>query len=175
MPFALIITGFCALVYGTVQQNYRQSLNDPQIEIAEDASTELAKGALPQSVVPVKMIDIASSLAPYVIVYNENLKPVAYSGTLEGDAPVPPKGVFDFTKQNGENRLTWEPKADVRSAIVIRYYAGEHSGYVLAGRGMRQVEKREIKLEIMVGIAWLVLIVGTFVHITFFEIVRKRN
>lgn len=175
LPLALVITGCCALVYGTVQQNYRLGLNDPQIQMAEDASGELARGVLPQSVVPAKMIDISSSLAPYVIVYDENLKPIAYSGTLEGEAPVPPKGVFDSAKQNQENRLSWEPQPSVRSAIVIRHYSGEKSGFVLAGRGMREVEKREIKLEIMVGIAWPVLLVGTFVLIAFFNILERRN
>src|SRR6185436_9409124 len=35
LPLAVAITGVCGLVYATVHQNYRQSLNDPQIEIAE--------------------------------------------------------------------------------------------------------------------------------------------
>ncbi|MDD4989240.1 MAG: hypothetical protein PHV42_02340 [Candidatus Pacebacteria bacterium] len=176
LPFALIITGFCALVYGTVQQDYRQSLNDPQIQMAEDASAKLESGASPQLVVPTEVINISSSLAPYTIVYGDDGKEVAFSGRLDGNAIIPPLGVFDFAKQNGEDRLTFEPQAGVRSAVVVRYYnnAG-HSGFVLVGRGMREVEKREVKLEIMVGIAWIVLLVSSFVLIAFLEFLTGRN
>ena len=44
LPFAIIIVIFSGLVYAIVQQNYRQSANDPQIQIAEDLATAISQG-----------------------------------------------------------------------------------------------------------------------------------
>ena len=38
LPLGVAVTLVCALIYATVQQNYRQSANDPQIQMAEDAA-----------------------------------------------------------------------------------------------------------------------------------------
>src|SRR3954465_13626820 len=93
LPQALIITILCGLVYATVQQNYRQSLNDPQIQISEDAALQLSSGvhvvcesgasstglvvSAYQSVP-----DIAQSLLPWIAVYDASGVPVAASGEL---------------------------------------------------------------------------------------------
>ena len=66
LPLAVASTGMCLLVYATVQQNYRQSLNDPQIQMAEDAAkTEVMHGVTRSidTAVPGagKVIDIAHS------------------------------------------------------------------------------------------------------------------
>lgn len=71
--------------------------------------------------------------------------PIAGSGTLDGKLPTLPPGVFDFTRQNGQDGITWQPQPDVRSAIVVVHYNGLQSGFVLAGRSLREVEIREDK------------------------------
>jgi hypothetical protein len=68
---------------------------------------------------------------------------------LEGNLPTVPKGVLDSAKQNGEDRVSWQPAASVRVAAVIVSYK---DGYVLAGRNMREVEQREIQTEQLAGL-----------------------
>ena len=50
LPFAVVVTAFCALAYATVQQSLRQAANDPQIQMAEDTAASLNGGAGAESV-----------------------------------------------------------------------------------------------------------------------------
>jgi hypothetical protein len=63
-------------------------------------------------------------------------------------------GVFDYTRAHGQDRITWQPRSGVRSAAIVARYGGAHPGFVLAGRSLREVEAREDRLTLMVGIAW---------------------
>src|SRR5882724_7258890 len=94
LPLVVIISGTCLLVYASVQQNYRQSLNDPQIQIAEDAAVKLSGNAQPKDVVPSEKIAIQDSLRPWIGVYDGNGDAILSSGTFEGAIPQPPKGIF---------------------------------------------------------------------------------
>ena len=82
MPLSLAITLVCGLVYLVVQQNYRLSANDPQIQIAEDTADLMEKGASPAAMIPDHTVDIAKRLAPYAIVYDNQGKVLAYSAVL---------------------------------------------------------------------------------------------
>jgi hypothetical protein len=53
------------------QQVLRMSANDPQIQLAEDAAGRLAAGENAARVVPERLVDMANSLAPFVIVYDD--------------------------------------------------------------------------------------------------------
>ncbi len=174
LPLAVAITGICLLVYGAVQQNYRQSLNDPQIQMAEDAAYALHQGEVPAGVVPrnVPLIDMRQSLAPWIAVYDNAGKPLEASAFLDGAPPQPPLGVLEAASQGkgigpnpDENRVSWQAKGDVRQAIVVVSVPGANANatrYVVAGRNMREVENREGDLTTFVGLAWLVLLVATF-------------
>jgi hypothetical protein len=170
LPLAVAITGICLLVYGTVQQNYRQSLNDPQIQMAQDGAAKLAAGGVPAELVQrgLPLIDAAKSLAPWIAVYDSNGTALESSAVLEGSPPAPPKGLFDLAKAQGNNlpHNTWQPRDGVRIALVVipvQVTSGPNEGYfVAAGRNMSEVENREGQLTTFVGLAWLVLIVATF-------------
>lgn len=140
---AVIITGCSGLIYIAVQQDLRQSANDPQIRMAEDAAAKLASGQQVQIIVPKEKVDIAKSLAPYIIVFDATGKPIASSAQLDGLTPTIPPGVFDYVRQHGEDRITWQPQPGVRSAVVVTQFQGPNSGFVLAGRSLREVEIRE--------------------------------
>jgi hypothetical protein len=140
---AIIVTGLSGLIYAAIQQDIRQSANDPQIQMAEDAATKLTDGAQVQTVVPSEKVDIAKSLAPYLIVFDATGKPIASSALLDVQIPIIPPGVFNDVRQNGEDRFTWQPQLGVRSAVVVTQFQGSHPGFVLAGRSLREVEIRE--------------------------------
>ena len=147
VPLAFVICCFSGLTYLAVQQDYRQSANDPQIQMAEDAASTLSSGGLVQSVIPPGMVDIAGSLSPYVVIYDASGNPVAGDGILDGALPALPAGVFDSVRaMGGEDRITWQPRPGVRSAIVIDKISGDQSGFVMAGRSIREVEIREDRL-----------------------------
>ncbi|GHO81150.1 hypothetical protein KSD_89210 [Ktedonobacter sp. SOSP1-85] len=150
---AIIISGLFVIMYGLVQQVERLGADDPQIQMAEDVAARLASGASPQQVVPTEKVDIATSLAPYLIVFDRDGKPLASSAELNGGTPTIPSGIFESVKQQGEDRISWQPQPSVRSAIVVTQIKGG-AGFVLAGRSLREVEKRENGLEEIALLGW---------------------
>jgi hypothetical protein len=148
----VILVGFS---YLAVQQQYRQSANDPQVQMAEDAASSMNQGGTPVS--PAQPINMATSLASIVIVTDNSLKPLSSSGLLNGQIPLPPAGAFTAAKNasDQENTFTWQPASNVRDAAVIVHYK---SGYVVAARSLRVVEVREQSLTDMAGLAMLAVI-----------------
>jgi hypothetical protein len=165
LPLAVAVTGICLLVYGVVQQEYRQSLNDPQIQMAEDGAAALAAGAVPADLVQrgVAPIDAAKSLAPWIAVYDASGTPLESSAALDGAPPAPPKGEFALALAQGNNlpHNTWQTGSGVRIALVIVPVQGKNM-FVAAGRNMSEVENRESMLGENVLLAWAVLILATF-------------
>ncbi len=158
---AVLITALCGLVYLTAQQIYRQSANDPQIQMAEDLASDLSSGKKIEEVLPKKEVDISKSLSPFIIIFDSQKRPIASTAVLDGKIPLIPSGVFDYVAEHGEDRFTWQPKSGVRSATVVRKFAGSQSGYVLAGRSLREVEKREERLSQHVGLALISTLFAT--------------
>lgn len=148
IPLAVMTVLISLTIYAGIQHDLRTSADDPQIQMATDARIALESGASPQSLVPTTQIDIAKSLAPYLVIYDANGQPLASSATLRGQALVPPSGVFDYARSRSMDSLTWMPEEGVRSAIVVVHYAG---GYVLAGRSLTQIERRESNLLLIVA------------------------
>ncbi len=165
IPLAIIITALCGLIYVTVQQNFRTSANDPQIQLSEDLASRLESGKELSKVVPSETIDISKSLAPFIIVYNRAGQPVVSTAELDGKTPSLPNGVLDYAKKHGQNRLTWQPKEGVRSATVITKY---NTGYVLVGRSLREVENRENQMVKHIEFIWLVTLAISFLAIFIF-------
>ena len=164
---AVVVTCLSGLIYGTAQQILRQSADDPQIQMAEDIAAQLANGQQIQSVVPTEKVDIAKSLAPYIIVFDANGNPIASSAQLDGQTPTIPSGVFDYVRQNGADRITWSPRPGVRSAIVVTKISGPNSGFVLAGRSLREVEIREDDILQLDLLGWLASLLVSFVATAF--------
>lgn len=176
LPLGVAVTLVCGLVYVTVQQNYRQSLNDPQIQMAEDAAAELSSGKEIDEVVPTNIVDMTSSLSPWLAVYTNTGVPLLSSGKLNGELPQLPPGVFSTSTWKGyaedrfsmqvppdETRFTWQPASNVRQAVVLVHFDSANGiGFVAAGRNMREVENREGVLVLMSGIGWVVTMVATF-------------
>ncbi|HEY5901891.1 MAG TPA: hypothetical protein VIU39_05015 [Anaerolineales bacterium] len=166
LPFAVVISAFCALAYAAVQQAYRQGANDPQIQMAEDAASALADGQAPADLMRASTVPVAKSLAPFMIIYDADGKVAASSAQLDGKTPSLPDGVLDSTRQLGENRITWQPRGGVRIASVIVSYPG---GYVLAGRNMREVEARESQTTLFAGLTWVLALLATLLVIALGE------
>ncbi len=160
-----IATGVAFALYAIPQQVLRSGLNDPQITMATDMAAlldrygvtdGLRQGALLQSG---GVVDMARSLSPFLIVYNDQGQPLGSNAQLDGRTPTPPAGVFDYVRRHGEERVSWQPilgtTYGVRIAAVVERVGGPQPGFVLAGRNMREVEAREEQVEHMAGLTWL--------------------
>lgn len=151
-----IFTILCGLVMVTVQQNFRQNANDPQIQMAEDTASKLASGIGIKDLIPegAPSIQVDQSLAPFMIIYDAQGTDIARTGFLNSQTPKLPDGVLAASKSR-EVRVTWQPQAGVRLAAVIVSVNGGTGGYVLAARNLREVEVREAKLNEQVLAAWI--------------------
>lgn len=168
VPVGITATLLSIMVYGAIQQYIRQSANDPQVQMAEDAAAKLATGTAPANLITGDTVDIAKSLAPFTIILDKDGNVLASSGSLEGETPIPPRGVLTTAQERGENRITWQPEAKVRAAIIVKYFNDAATGYVLVGRSLREAEHRtsSISLEIFLGWA-LTMLVTLFATLVF--------
>jgi len=154
---AVILALVFGFAYSLTQQVLRQSANDPQIQIAEDAAAASAKGEEPTffKFNIYEQVDIAKSLAPFLITFDSGGKILVANAALNGKTPIPPAGVFAYAKAHGEDRVTWQPAPGVRIAAVVAHYTGKNEGYALAGRSLRETENRASSLELLTFWAWL--------------------
>ncbi len=166
----ILITLIYGTIYATVQQSLRQSANDPQIQMAEDTAAALANGKFPEEFNTKDKIDIARSLAPYMIVYDNIGRLVASTGQLDGRMPIVPFGVLVTAQKWGKDSVTWQPRPDVRSALVAMPFNGDESGFVVVGRSLRETEIREIRTFHMAKLAWML----SFLAVTFIFFLASR-
>ncbi len=172
LPLAVVATAFCALSYVIAQQLLRMGANDPQIQMAEDAASALSRGEATAAVVPQQQVESSSSLAPFLVVYDSSGKPVAGSGLLNGNLPDYPVGALQAAKASGENRVTWQPQPDVRIASVVVPYK---EGFVMAGRSLREVEKRVAQVQALAAVSWLITVLAVFAVVAFGEYALVRH
>ncbi|KAA6457944.1 hypothetical protein DYQ86_21510 [Acidobacteria bacterium AB60] len=173
-----IATGIALALYAIPQQILRNGANDPQIQMATDLAARLDGGpgvadGLLQAQLSANsgVIDMARSLSPFLIVYDDQGNPLGSNAQLNGATPAPPRGVFDYVRSHGEERVTWEPiraSHTLRIAAVVERVKGPHPGFVLAGRSMREVEARIEQVRQMAGLTWLgmlaLIAIGTLVY-----------
>lgn len=155
LPVAVLATLCCGLVYAAVQQDLRMGANEPQLQLAEDAARALDSGAQPATIVGSTKVDVAASLAPFVVIYDAAGNVLATDGQLDGHDPIPPLGVLDAARADPPNRVTWQPRAGVRIASVTVPW---HGGTVLAGRSLREVERQEDTILLIAAAAWLLML-----------------
>ncbi len=159
-PALFFITATFFTIYIIGQQMLRQGANDPQIQLSEDVALALATGKGVQDFLP-PQVDISESIAPFVIVYDANGVVISSTATLYGITPEIPLGVLDYAKHVKQNRVTWEPQPGIREAAVVTYFNGQNEGYVVSGRSLREIERREDSLLKSLGLLWLFTLVGT--------------
>jgi hypothetical protein len=171
LPMAVVVTATCVLAYTLAQQLLRTGANDPQVQMAEDAADALAAGQAPEAVLPSAQVDLARSLAPFLIVYDGEQQVAASSAVLHGQTPALPAGVLDAALKRGENRVTWQPESGVRIAAVVVPHGGASAGYVLAGRSLGEVERRYDQIGALCAAAWVATLAAALVAVVFCELV----
>jgi hypothetical protein len=160
-----LIVGLCAvgiliIIFGTIyaaaQQAQRGDANYPQIQLAEDTAASLNKGDPPVNASG--NVNIASSLAPFTIIYDKKGNVFLSSGYLDNKAPKAPLSMLEASKGKTYNAVTWQPQKDVRIASVT---VAAKDYYVLSGRSLAEVEKNEthtLQLALVGGILSLLVL-----------------
>ena len=152
LPVAAAVTGISVMVYGVALTQLRSSADDPQIQMVEEAVASLDAGATPTSVVPAGSVDMATSLRPYLVVFDRSGRAISGSVSLHGGAPDFPASVFQGLSGSAQDRITWQPQPGMRSAVVVEAW---RRGYVLARRSLRLTEERQLNMELIVAVGWL--------------------
>jgi len=156
LAFAL---GLLTIIFGTIYASgqfiLRSSANDPQVELAENTAQNLANGTSLDHALPSEsIVDVRTSISPYVIIYDDAGNILSTNARLNNQLPEIPHGVLEYARKHDEHRVTWQPESGTRSALVVKHFSGTTSGFVIAGRNLREVEKNDNMLLIAVGVAW---------------------
>jgi len=115
-------------------------------------------------------MDIFKTLSPFMIIFDQDGKPLASNIELNGKIPVPPIGVFDNAKLKGENRLTWQLEAGVRiAAVIVPFNSNGQSGFILAGRSLRESENIIDHINFLAFYGWLATMICSFLTVLFVE------
>jgi hypothetical protein len=164
LPIAVATTVLSLVLFAAVQQNYRQSQSDPQIQMAEDGALALASGGVPAGIVPRGLkVDVAQSLSPWIAVYDSAGVPLESTGVSNNAPPKLPIGLLEIAKDPDQNnRVTWESSTEARQALVI-VYVPKTDQYVVAGRNMREAEARIWQMQTLVLLGWLFALAATLV------------
>jgi hypothetical protein len=169
LPFALVITALSGLIYLLAQQSLRLSANDPQIQLAQDAAEQVDHGISPTALIPSDQIEISQSLYPFIMVFDSQGNLTSSSALLDGNPPHFPSNVFDYVKNHGEDRLTWQPRPGARFAVVVESFKNnQNTGFLVVGRSLREVENRTDNLLKITAVTWLITLILTFLAIYFF-------
>ena len=161
---AILVSGIILLVYTSVQQEYRTGANDPQIQIARDAVSRLKQGKPLNEIMPADTIDLGQSLGIFMQFYDAKNNLLLSNGFDGSKAPTVPPGVLDYAKENNEYMVSWQPSPNVRMASVVIYTGADKAAYVLVGRSLLEVEKREDALVKMVVMCWILCMTVICAH-----------
>lgn len=139
--------------------------DQPQTEMANWYAGEIGAGVAPADEIPPGYVDLATSLQPFVIFYDEQGRPTNGTGYIDQELPTPPAIDFDEARKYGTQKDTWEPMPGVRLAAVIRRVdiKGKASGFIVTGRSLRVIERqKDILWWMALGIwfAMMLLLIG---------------
>lgn len=171
IPLAAVASIVLAVGYVQDQQILRQSANEPQVQLSESIAAQIDAGVPPQAIVQGGATPLELMQTPFILIYDGSGKIIGGNTSLNGQAPVLPAGVLGAGKgigPAGENRITWQPKNDLREALVVAPYTQASStGYVVVGRSLRETENEEHALTLRAVFGW----VGTMAAVVIFSLI----
>ena len=162
LPLAVVITALAGLIFIVAQQDLRLSANEPQAGLAQDGIVHIGRGDPLITVVPSSYVNPAESTSPFVVVYDPN--GAMLDSNLYSALPMPPKGMFDYARAYGEDRVTWQPANGLRIAAVLTYDTTSRE-FVLAGRSLKEAEVRIDGILSLVFCGWVVTMFVTFLAV----------
>jgi len=181
LPLSAATVCIFGFMFYVMQQYIRLSANEIPAQYANDIVEKLKTGMSPtQTIGGIVPIDMQKSLSPFVMILDGNCKYLSGTAMLNGTYPAPPLGALTFAKQQGENRITWQPERGVRTATVIIPYNVAmpdrtiQEGYVVAGRLMRETEQRERFLNMQIFAGIIITLIATFITMFLVHYIKHR-
>ena len=172
-PYVLLTICVCFTFYVISQQMLRLGANDLPNQISVNIANKLSDNLTIQQDLPSK-IDLTNNQSPFVIVYDGTGKQIISTASINGTSVEIPQGVLNEAKVKGQNRVTWQPQQGIREAIVVTYYTGGSTGYVVAGKSLQETENLEDKVLSLAGLGFLGTIGVTFIGSEIFFFLTGR-
>jgi hypothetical protein len=148
----IVATILFGTVYVVAQQLDRLSANDVPLRLASQVATELRVGQS-TTLDALSHVDLAQSLAAFVVVEDAQGNPSAGSGFLHGSLISLPTGVLASASTSGQDNVTWEPQSGLRFATVTLRVGDK---FVSAGQSLKPSEDRDGTVRLLVGLGWLI-------------------
>lgn len=162
--------------YAMVQQATRLSADDDPLALAQTIKQELVGGSSPNDVINSQLIDLSVNNNPFVIITDSSKHVLASTATLNGQTPLPPQGVFDYTAQHGSDHFTWQPAENVRLATRVSTYQHESDkGYIITGQSLKPYEDRINTYTALAVAAWLAVLAWNFLFLILPELKFKSR
>lgn len=166
----LAIVGVATLIigasYAMVQQSTRLSADDLPLTTSQVAKQELQKGSDAKDVVPTLKTNLRYDTSLFTIVTDSSQHVLASSAVLDGQTPLPPRGVFSFTNTHGTDHFTWEPAPGVRLATrVTKYSNSPNDGFIVTGQSLKPFEDRILTFTWIALAAWLASLAWSYLLI----------
>jgi hypothetical protein len=177
----LAISGAATLVligaYAMVQQSTRLGANDLPTVQAQTIEQSLGQGAAPEEAVADKSIDLGSgALAPFTIITDDSYHVLAASAVLNGKTPLPPAGVFKYTKAHKNDNITWQPQPGVRIAAHVTTFSTPTSdGFIITGQSLAPFEDRVSTFTAIAVLSWVGMMAWTTFVLLLPSMVRSRS
>ncbi len=163
IPFAVTITCLCGLLYGVLQQNYRQSANTEPFAIATELAYQLDNDQYKEN--GYGDIDVEHTTTSFTVIIDRhgnvthtNAKPNSYVEDI-------PEGVLQYSDIHGQNIVTRETRAGIRIATVVIPYS---NGYVVVGKNLSETERVIGQLGIQIVLGWIITLFLSFVSVIVF-------
>lgn len=153
VTLVLILTVIFGSIFTIGQQVLRGDSDYPQVEVIQQVEGIIKQG-VPLDVIvnSEEAIDLESSMSLFVMIFDKDKNLVGSSAKIGGQSPTPSAENFDLAKSKGENRFTWQPEKGVRVAAVLKP-VGDNA-YVLAGKSLKETDKRVKTLAVYTLIGW---------------------
>jgi hypothetical protein len=150
MPI-VVMTILFGTVYVVTQQLDRSQANDTPLRLASQVAAEVREGQT-TTVDAQPHVDLARSLAPFVVVENAQGIPTSGSGFLRGALVSLPTGVLSNAASAGRDDVTWQPQGGLRFATVTLRVGDQ---FVSAGQSLAPSEDRLGTYQLLIGFGWL--------------------
>jgi hypothetical protein len=143
-----------------VQQSARLAANDLPIITAQAVEKQLSTGSAPTDLVLSKKVNLRNDGSVFVTITNNDRNILASSAELNGKTPLPPAGVFEYTKAHGVDNITWQPTSGVRLAMHVQTYSNSSgSGFIITGQSLKQTESHINTFTLLALLGWLMTVI----------------
>lgn len=154
MPIVVATIVFGTIYVVTIQLD-RLSANDAPLRLASQVATELREGQT-TTLDEQPHVDLARSLAPFVVVENSQGAATDGSGFLNGSLISLPTGVLTNAAKSGQDDVTWQPRSGLRFATVTLKVGDQ---FVSAGQSLAPSDGRRGTFQLLIGVGWLAAMV----------------